>query len=142
MDDFVILHHQKSVLERWRVLIGRFLKKYLSLQLHPQKQIIREICKGTNFLGFRIFPYHKLLRKSNARSIQRNVTNMVEWHRNGMLPYDDLFAFLDGWIAYARHADTRKLRKNITVTLTNNFPRHISSIEIDRRLKIYRKKQR
>lgn len=39
---------------------------FIKLEMHPEKSRIYPLYSGVNFLGFRIFYYHKLLKKSNA----------------------------------------------------------------------------
>ena len=138
VDDFVILHQDQQQLEHWRSMIGAFLSKILALRLHPQKQQIREMREGISFLGFRVFPHHRLLRKSNMQTWKWRLRGMVTACQSGEIPYDVLFASLNGWIAYARNADTFKLRRHTTKIIERAFPKAISSTEVDRWLKAYR----
>lgn len=139
VDDFVILHHQKTTVQYWQRCILHFLQEKLLLLLHPQKQHIREIHQGITFLGFRIFPYYKLLRKSNVQAFQRTQQCVMDTCDTSIITYDGLFASVDGWIAYAKYANTFGLRNRVTAELTERFPGRISSIEIDRWLKTFRK---
>ncbi|MEK6974412.1 MAG: hypothetical protein AABW41_04225 [Nanoarchaeota archaeon] len=54
---------------------------------------------------------------------------------NGEIDYDKVYAVFEGWIAYAKHADTYKLRKKFIKEFENMFPNQFSSIEINRILK-------
>src|SRR3989344_330036 len=49
VDDFVLLHHSKIVLENYKTEINEFLKSELKLELHPDKSKIFSLAKGTAF---------------------------------------------------------------------------------------------
>ena len=68
VDDFVILHESEEQLKIWKKEIEDFLRSNLKLELHPNKSKILVLNRGVNFLGFRIFPKHKILRKSNIKN--------------------------------------------------------------------------
>lgn len=72
VDDFVILHNSKNMLEIYKDKINKYLTN-LKLGLHPNKSKILPIYHGVNLLGFRVFYYHKLIKKSNLRKIQRRL---------------------------------------------------------------------
>lgn len=72
VDDFVILHRSRGELVLYKWLINNFLKS-LKLELHPQKSKIFPLYKGVNFLGFRVFYHHKLLRRANIRNLERKL---------------------------------------------------------------------
>ena len=69
VDDFVILHSDKNLLETWKTEINDFPKYNLKLDLHPEKSRVAELRHGITFLGFRIFRYYRLLKKSNSKRI-------------------------------------------------------------------------
>ncbi|KKN81494.1 hypothetical protein LCGC14_0319570, partial [marine sediment metagenome] len=73
VDDFVILHDNKNILKNHKEIIDIFLKEKLKLQLHTTKSKILFLKKGISFLGFRNFPYHRLLRKANILNIKRKI---------------------------------------------------------------------
>jgi hypothetical protein len=105
VDDFVLLHNNKLVLEDYKLKIQIFLKEKLKLSLHPTKTKIISYRKGVNFLGVRIFPYHKLLRKASIRLIKCKIRNLVS--------IEKLYLSLQGWIEYASHSNTYNLIKRI-----------------------------
>src|SRR3989338_1286345 len=67
VDDFVILYHDRKILEEYLSSLALFLQERLSLALHPDKSKILRLEQGINLLGFRIFYHHKLIRKKNIR---------------------------------------------------------------------------
>ncbi len=109
VDDFVILHSSKKQLEKWKEEINKFLNDKLKLELHPQKSQILLLSRGIDFLGFRNFYYFKLLRKRNIRNIFSKVLKFEERKIN----YKELMDSFEGWQAYAKWADSLKLRREI-----------------------------
>lgn len=83
VDDFVILHNSKEKLNGWKEQINKFLKNNLKLELHPNKSKILPLRNGINFLGYRIFYHHKLLRKSNLKKFERNLKEKIASYNGG-----------------------------------------------------------
>ncbi|MBI2508143.1 hypothetical protein HYV89_04275 [Candidatus Woesearchaeota archaeon] len=111
VDDFVILHDNKEKLLEYKDKISKYLM-YLKLELHPTKSNIIPLRNGIAFLGYRVFYYHKLLRKSNLKKFERNFKEKLEFcEGGGAFAIDDLYNCLQGWFGYAMWADTYKLRK-------------------------------
>ncbi len=53
----------------------------------------------------------------------------------GKIDYDKIYSIFEGWLAYAKHANTYKLRKQFIKEFELMFPNQISSIEVNRLLK-------
>ena len=71
VDDFVILHYNKEILQEFQEKISKYLKN-LKLELHPDKSKIIALRDGITLLGYRVFYHYKLLRKSNLRKFNKN----------------------------------------------------------------------
>ena len=112
VDDFVILHNSKEILEISRDRISKYLCN-LQLELHPHKSRIITIYRGVNLLGFRVFYYHKLLKKNNLRLFERKLQKKINNVKNGNLNINNFTNSIQGWFGYAMWADTYKLRKNL-----------------------------
>src|SRR3989338_1515549 len=112
VDDFVILHNSKEVLIEYKDKINKYLNN-LKLELHPNKSKIIPLYKGINFLGFNVFYYHKLLKKSNIRRFKRKLHHRSIELAVGDLNYDDFINGMQGWLGYAMWANTHNLRKTI-----------------------------
>jgi len=71
MDDIVVLHHSRAYLE----IVRDFLELYCNYQLRLffSKSSIQPIERGVNFLGYRIWDNHKLLRKDSVRKAKRKI---------------------------------------------------------------------
>lgn len=116
VDDFVILHRNMEILEKWKSEIDKFLK-LIKLELHSEKSKVYPLHKGINLLGFRIFYHHKLLKKSNIHLIKDRIDYFVAFYKEGIMTKEEIICRLDGWNAYAVHGNTYKLRMNIIDTL-------------------------
>ena len=106
VDDFVILHISKSQLEVWKEQIQDFLKEQLKLELHQNKSKIISLSRGIDFVGFRNFYHFKLLRKRNIR----NMLNRISLFLEGKISHEKMAEILQGWNAYAKWANSHKLR--------------------------------
>ncbi len=117
VDDFIIFHNSKYQLEKWKEQINIFLKNELKLELHPDKSKITSLSKGIDFVGFRNFYYFKLLRKRNIRNMKNKINKCKKW----LVTKDDLLTSFQGWSAYAKWADSYKLRGKINNSINNLF---------------------
>ena len=109
VDDFVILHQSKEQLEIWKSEIETFLLEKLKLELHPDKSKIISLSKGIDFVGFRNFYHHRLLRKRNIRSIKRRISLFKE----GVISEEKFNEMFQGWNAYAKWANSYNLKKKL-----------------------------
>ncbi len=126
VDDFVILHDNKKILESYKESIDIFLKENLQLELHTTKSKVLLLERGMPFLGFRHYPYHRLLRKANIITMKKRIIQT---------DYDSLCEFLEGWMSYANHANTYNLKHKIADIVEANFQGNISLLQIDRLIK-------
>jgi len=110
VDDFVILHKSKIQLGKWKIEIDKFLRSELKLELHPDKSKVVSLSKGLDFVGFRNFYYHKLLRKRNLRKILFKVKR----YKQEEITKEKILEIFQGWNAYAKWANTLKIRRKVS----------------------------
>jgi len=132
VDDFVILHNDKILLEYYKEMINKFLKHNLELELHPEKSKILLLKQGTSFLGFRIFYHYKLLIKRNLRKFKNKLKELCQQYYSKLIEYDSIYDFLEGWFAYSKQANTRNFRNKILKDIEKEFIGEISTKEINR----------
>lgn len=132
VDDFVLFHQKKMVLALWKEEIDMFLKEKLVLILHPQKSRVIPLSRGVDFLGFKIFPCHKLMIKKNKRTFFKKFSSFCQAYEQREIVYDKIYDFLEGWLAYAKQANTYFLRQAILKKVEEKFNHEISSKEINR----------
>ena len=122
VDDFVILHQSRKVLEEYKEQTDVFLREKLDLKLHPDKSQVLKLEKGVGFLGFRVFYHHKLLVKKNMRKFEKKMEQMKYEYKDEKLDREKVIEKFEGWLAYATHANTYKYRKRMTSKFNSSFP--------------------
>lgn len=115
MDDFVIVHHEKSHLHEARAAIEDFLHAELGLKTNRKTQVfpVRACGQPVDFLGYRIWPTHRALRKDSIHRMKRKMRRMVRLYREGRMTWDEIDPVIISWIGHARHADTYNLRSKV-----------------------------
>lgn len=136
VDDFVIININKNRLNKIKNQIQEFLRENLNLELHPKKTKIILIHQGVQFLGLRIFIYHKLLTKKNIKKFKRKFNDYQINYIKKRIDYDKIYNSFEGWIAYSKNANTYKLRIKFTFEFENLFPKEISTKEVNRYVKL------
>ncbi len=120
VDDFIILHEDKGVLENCKGQIKKYLTN-LKLELHSDKSKVYSMYKGVEFLGFRSFYHYRLLRKRNVNLFRRKIVRLLAKFEKGLVGEDKISETVDGWFAYARWGNTYKLRRSIARNLEKGF---------------------
>jgi RNA-directed DNA polymerase len=112
MDDFVIFHNSKEHI--WYLLkeIKEFLKNHLNLELNGKTSIF-PINQGVNFVGYRIWPTHRLLRKSSIKRIKRGLKKLQKDFNEGKIPLEKVEATINSWLGHCKHADSFRIRKKV-----------------------------
>jgi hypothetical protein len=77
------------------------------------------INKGITFLGFRIFYYHKLLKKSNMKRIKKK--NYEILLKDDLIDFEKIQESIQGIFSYMKHANTYKLRKELSTEILNQL---------------------
>jgi len=113
VDDFVILHKDKNVLEEFKDKISIFLKEQLSLELHEQKSKIMSLSNGISFLGYKIWYHYKLPNRRNKRKFKKNFERKLMLYEDKMISDEDLYTTVNGWFGYVMWSNTYKYKKEI-----------------------------
>ncbi|THU34224.1 reverse transcriptase [Niastella caeni] len=100
-DDIVILHQDKNFLHTLLTEITSYLKEQLNLTVKENFQVFPVVSRGIDFVGYRFYHKHTLLRKS----IKQNFARMLARRPNKLS-----IASYYGW---ACHADCRHLLKTL-----------------------------
>jgi len=112
MDDFLVLHESAEKLAEWKNRIAAFLGR-LNLELHPEKSKAFPLHHGVNFVGYRIFCCHKLLKRSNICIIGVRLNEFEILYANRGMTRAEIVQRVESWMAYARYANTYKFRKSV-----------------------------
>lgn len=115
MDDFAIIHHDKQHLHDIRRAIEDFLWADLGLRTNSKTQVFEVSDRGRalDFLGYRIWPTHRLLRKDSVNRMKRKLRRMQAKYHRGEMTWDEIDAVIVSWVGHARHASTWNLRTKI-----------------------------
>lgn len=120
MDDFVFWNSNKLVLLQTRDLVTDFVKTQLRCSLKPE--VLNRTQRGLPFLGYRVFPYHvRLLQKSKKRLFKK-VELINEHYHTGLWCEGKCQRRLMPLLAFAQHAQTDTLRKNLILRLNGQSP--------------------
>jgi retron-type reverse transcriptase len=114
MDDIVILSSNPYELRQWFEEIKAVSKKELGLGISHWQ--VSPVTHGINFLGYRIWPRHKLLRKASVTSAKRKIARYTKYKET-----DALKKFIASWRGHAAHADTCNLFNHLKETYDINL---------------------
>jgi hypothetical protein len=110
MDDMLLLDNDVSKLRDMKDELESFAANELKLKF--SKWSIAPIGRGINFLGYRIWPKHKLLRKQSVTRAKRAIKTMKQ---RGDI--EALNRFLPAWTGHAGWADVANLIKYMRLDL-------------------------
>lgn len=108
MDDIVILDNDSQKLHDIKNAIEEFALSEMGMTF--SKWSVSSINRGVNFLGYRIWPKHKLLRKQSVIRAKRAIKALQS--RNDQNALDK---FLAAWIGHASWADTHRLFASLEI---------------------------
>ncbi len=112
VDDFVVLDDVKERLHEIKARMEDYLGS-LRLRLHERKCRVYRTSDGINFLGYRIFPTYRLLKKGNALRMKRRLEKLSRLYRDGLITFEKINQSIQSWIGHASHADTYLLRSRL-----------------------------
>ena len=108
MDDMVLLHNDPDWLWHMKERLEAFAQERMGMRF--SKWSIAPISRGINFLGYRIWTRHKLLRKQSVTRAKRAIQSLQK--RGDM---EALSRFLAAWTGHASWADTRNLFSTLEI---------------------------
>lgn len=112
MDDFILLLETKHDCIKIKKNIEDFLWNNLHLELNSKSRYYPS-SMGVNFCGYRIFPTHRLLRRSSKSKIKRKIKKWNKQFHNNTMQYSLVLQSLNSWIAHSSHCNSYKLQKKI-----------------------------
>jgi len=112
VDDFVVLDNEKERLHEVQGLIVQYLDN-LRLRLHANKSRVYRVKDGIRFLGYRVFPTHRFVKKDNVLRMRRRLKVLSQRYRERQISLDDVRQSIQSWIGHAKHADSYRLRSRL-----------------------------
>lgn len=104
-DDGVVLHRDKKALSALQGEIEEHMRYKLELTPNPKTQVIDVDRQGIDFLGYRCFRDHTLLRKSSARNFKTKMTHLETHHVDPVTLISSVMSYI-GWM---KHCDSHNL---------------------------------
>jgi hypothetical protein len=108
----LVFADDKRRLHEIRDQISAFLER-LRLQIHRDKSVVFPTREGIRFLGFRVFPTHRLLVQGNVHRFRRRMRRMQAAYAAGRIGCEAIRPRIMSWLGHARHADTYRLRADL-----------------------------
>jgi RNA-directed DNA polymerase len=105
VDDFLLFGDNKQQLWEWHEAIIKRLERF-RLTIHAENALVRPVTDGIPFLGFIIFPTHRLLKARKGYAFRRKLQHFL---KTGQTP--KVQDSLRGWINHVRYGDTHGLRR-------------------------------
>lgn len=112
VDDFLLFANDRRMLLNWKGEIIQWLSG-LRLTLHERSAQVYPVQTGIPFLGFRVFPDHRRVKRRKVIHFRRKLRRSVRDYASGNIPFAKLDAMIKGWANHVRYADTLGLRRSI-----------------------------
>ena len=112
VDDFLLFADTPRTLACWREAIINQLAS-IRLTLHEESAQIFPVATGIPFLGFRVYPDHRRIKRRKVIHFRRKLHRALKEYQTGIKSREDLNATLQGWINHVRYADTWGLRQSV-----------------------------
>jgi retron-type reverse transcriptase len=108
MDDIVILSNSKKKLHIIRMKIEKYINEVLGLKLNDKTKI--DNCKnGIDFVGYRIFPKNKIIKKQSMNRTR----NVLHGWKNGKITNDRFLTSIGSRCGHATGTSSYKFYINI-----------------------------
>lgn len=108
-DDMVILSDSKDQLRSWLVAIKLYLTNVLKLKLKDNYQIYPVDSRGIDFVGYKLYHTHTLLRKS----IKYKMFKLIRRYKEGKITLEDLSHRMASYFGWLKYCDSKNLLKKI-----------------------------
>ena len=117
VDDFALFSDSRQQLWEWLPRIEAYLAQ-LRLTLHRSKAQVTPSQDGIPWLGFRVYPTHRRLKRRNLVQFRWRLKRKAALYRAGLITFAELDASVQGWINYVRYGDTWGARQALFDELT------------------------
>lgn len=111
-DDFAAFDDDKGRPHEVRAAMAEYLAGP-RLKLHPDKSLVFPMTQGADFLGFRVFPSYRRLRRGNVVRFRRRLRRLQAEHACGRLPLAAVLQSLQSWNVHAASGNTWRLREKL-----------------------------
>ncbi len=104
-DDIVILSSNKKQLWKWYNYIKNYLNYNLELEIKYNYQVFPVDKRGIDFVGYKIYRTHILLRKS----IKLKMKELCNNYCKGLIDKEHFIASMASYVGWCKHCNSRNL---------------------------------
>lgn len=115
VDDMVLFGRNKKELHKVHKAIDKYLREHKDLKIKNNWQVFKYESRGLDFLGFRIFRTHTILRKRNALKIRRAVSRASKKQKLDAHTAMRVMSYL-GWL---KHCNSQNFRDKYVTPFVN-----------------------
>ncbi len=112
VDDFLLFSDDRRQLHAWRRAILTYMAG-LRLRLHENQAQVAPTRTGIPFLGFRVYPTHRRVKRRNGVNFVRRLRRLLPAAVESSSGREALERSLQGWINHVRYADSWGLRRAV-----------------------------
>lgn len=112
MDDFILIVESKEKARKSLEEIRSFLINSLKLELNSKTAYFKEK-QGINFLGYRIWKTHLLIRNQSKKKIKRKLKNFQKLYKENRIELEYITACINSWKGYAKFGNSYNLINKI-----------------------------
>jgi retron-type reverse transcriptase len=112
MDDVIILSDDKKQLHDYKNLIQKFLERKLKLNLN-KKTAIRPISCGIEFVGYRLWPTHRKLKRGTAKKIKKRLGYFKKAYSRGYITLNGIKPSMQSYLGIMEHFNSYHFRIKI-----------------------------
>jgi len=112
MDDLIVFGNDKNRLDDIKDAIREYLRR-LKLELHPNKSQIYLTARGIVFLGYKVYPTHRLVVRQNVKRLRSRIKKYFKLLKLRLITRQKIVCSIQSWLGYAIHADSFKLRRQL-----------------------------
>lgn len=113
MDDMVLLHPDKTFLNKCKDLIEEYLNDILHLELNSKTTIGKVSC-GITFVGYVIRPTYRKLKRKSLRKMKARIRYIQKEYESGLIDFEDVNNTMQSYFGQMSNFDSYGLRKWIT----------------------------
>lgn len=108
-DDIVVLSNDKEALREILALIKTYFHQVVKLELKGNYQVFPVDSRGIDFVGYRFYHTHTLLRKS----IKQRIFRLVNKYKAGKISLEEFKRKMSSYFGWLKYCDSKHLLQKI-----------------------------
>jgi len=112
MDDLALFGQDKAEMAGWLDQVSGALARF-RLALNPARTRVWQVRVGVEFLGLRVYPGHRLIRRATAHRYCRRLRRLVFLRRTGRATFQNVRDSLAAWFGHTVRANAYRLNREI-----------------------------